>query len=303
MAVQNEIWVRYIMDRLYKDNAFLTKCFSDDQYVIGGRVVHIPQPGAAPTVVKNRSSFPGVAVQRTDTDILYSLDSYTTDPTHITNAEMQEITYDKIGSVFGDHAGYLVQTVADDLIIKWLTGLGSGSIIATSGAATAGSNWDPTLTGNRKAMISGDLKKAALKMNLQNIPKQNRFALLESNMLDQLTSDLTQTQYRDFSQYFDGTNNIVGKLYGFNIMERSAVAYSAVTTNAINPLGASLQATDQPVSFVWQQDAVARALGERKFFERKDDPLYYGDVYSALLRMGGRRRRANDAGIFAIMAQ
>jgi hypothetical protein len=303
MAVQTEIWVRYIMDRLFKDNAFLSKCFNDDQYVVGGRIVHIPQPGAAPTVVKNRSSYPGVAVQRTDNDITYTLDGYTTDPTHITNAEMQEITYDKIGSVFGDHAGFLVQTVADDLIIKWLTGLGSTGILATSGGATAASTWDPTLTGNRKAMVANDLKKASLKMNLQNIPKENRYALLESNMLDQLTSDLTQTQYRDFSQYFDATNNIVGKLYGFNIMERSSVAYAAVTTNAINPLGAALAATDQPTSLVWQQNAVARALGERRFFERKDDPLYYGDVYSALLRMGGRRRRSDDAGIFAIVAQ
>jgi hypothetical protein len=51
----------------------------------------------------------------------------------------------------------------------------------------------------------------------------------------------------------------------------------------------------------WQKDSVARALGEKKFFEKKDDPEYYGDVYSAMIRAGGRRRRADDAGVVAIV--
>lgn len=297
MAVQTEIWVRYIMNRLWKDNAFLANAFNDDQYVVGGRIVHIPQPGSKPTVVKNRSSFPGVTVQRTDSDITYTLDSYTTDPTQITAAEMAEITYDKIESVFGDHAGQLVETVADDLLIKWATGL--TNIVRTSGAAAAVQITGQT--GTRKVMTAKDLKKVANQMNLQNVPKQDRFVLLESNMLDQLTDDLTVTQYRDFSQYFDATNNVVGKLYGFNIMERSAVTISS-SADAINPLGAAVQATDNVVSLAWQKNSIARALGERKFFERKDDPLYYGDVYSALLRMGARRRRSDDAGVFLISA-
>jgi hypothetical protein len=51
----------------------------------------------------------------------------------------------------------------------------------------------------------------------------------------------------------------------------------------------------------WQKEAVARALGERKFFDKTDDPEYYGDVYSALLRAGGRRRRTGDEGVIAII--
>jgi hypothetical protein len=298
MGVQTEIWVKYIMDRLFKDNAFLANAYNDDQYVVGGRIVHIPQPGSKPTVVKNRSSYPAVTVQRTDTDITYTLDSYTTDPTQITAAEMAEITYDKIGSVFGDHAGFLAETVADDLLIKWATGL--ANIVRTSGADSA-LGLVAGQTGTRKVMLAKDLKNVAKQMNLQNVPKQDRFVLLESNMLDQLTDDLTQTQYRDFSQYFDATNNIVGKLYGFNIMERSNVTISS-SADAINPLGSATLSTDNVVSLAWQKNSVARALGERKFFERKDDPLFYGDVYSALLRMGGRRRRSDDAGIFLISA-
>lgn len=298
MAVQTEIWVRYIINRLWKDNQFLKHAFNDDQYVIGGKVVHIPNPGTKPTIVKNRSSFPATAVQRADADVTYVLDKYTSDPTHIEAADLMEITYPKIESVFGDHAGELVQTVADDIILKWMTGIAAPNIVRTSGA-----NVDVKVTGQtgqRKAMVHTDLKKAALRMNLANIPKDNRFALLESNMMDEFTDSLGITQEREFSKYYDAKEGILGRLYGFNIMDRSSVAI-ATAALAIEALGASVDATDQVASLCWQQDSVARALGQKKFFENKDDALYYGDMYSALLRAGGRRRRADAEGVVAII--
>ena len=298
MAVQTEIWVKYIMTRLWKDNSFLKFAFNDDQYVVGGKIVHIPQPGAKPTVVKNRTVFPAVTVKRTDTDITYTLDGYTTDPTHIEKAEMEEITYDKINSVFGDHAGQLVETIAEDMIIKWLTGLGAGNIVRTTGAAAAGKVTGQT--GNRKVMVHGDLKSAKLKLDLANVPKMDRYALLESNMMDELFTSLSDTQYRDFSQYADAKEGIVGRLYGFNIIDRSKVAIST-SALAIEALGAAIDATDHVVSMAWQKDAVTRAIGEKKFFENKDDAEFYGDVYSALVRAGGRRRRTGDEGIVAII--
>jgi hypothetical protein len=46
---------------------------------------------------------------------------------------------------------------------------------------------------------------------------------------------------------------------------------------------------------------VTRAIGERKLFQRMGDPLYYGDIYSTILRMGGVRRRGDNAGVVAIV--
>ena len=298
MAIQQEIWTKYITDRLWKENAFLDKSFNEDQYVVGGRIVHITQPGAKPTVVKNRSSFPAAAVRRTDTDINYVLDEYTTDPAHIQDAEKVELSYDKIASVFGDHAGQLVETVADDMIIKWMTGITSGSIVRTTGAAAAAKVAGQTTT--RKVFTHTDLKSAKLKLDLQNMSALDRFALLEANAADELFDSLSSTQYRDFSQYADAKTGIVGKLYGFDIMVRSTVAIAS-SADAINPLGASVLATDNVASLVWQKSAITRALGEKKFFEDKNNPLYFGDIYSSLIRMGGRRRRADDAGVIAII--
>lgn len=296
-GVEREIWVNYIIQRLWKDNQFLLHAYNDDQYVLAGKIVHIPQPGSKPTVVKNRSSFPATAVGRTDTDIMYMLDVYTTDPTHIQDAEKIEPSYDKIDSVFGDHAGALAETIADDMIIKWLTNIASGSKMLTSGAATAATA--PDATGNRKAFTIEDLRKSMKGMNKTNVPKNDRFALVSSESMDQLTSSLSATQYRDFSQHYDAAKGIVGKLYGFDIIERSSVAV-ANSSNVVKALGAAGATTDGEVTLLWQKDAVARALGETKFFENTDDPQFYGDVYSGLVRMGGRRRRSDDLGIIML---
>jgi hypothetical protein len=133
-----------------------------------------------------------------------------------------------------------------------------------------------------------------------DVPKVDRYALLESNAMDEFTDGLTVNQEKQFSEHYDAKEGVVGKLFGFTFLERTKVAMSTAAL-AIQPLGAAVGATDHVASLFWQKDSVARALGEKKFFEKKDDPEYYGDIYSALLRAGGRRRRADDAGVIAMI--
>jgi hypothetical protein len=121
-------------------------------------------------------------------------------------------------------------------------------------------------------------------------------------MLDQFTDSLSDTQSRQFSEYYNAKDGTIGRLYGFDILERSTVA-TAASTDAFKALGAAGAAGDNSVSIVWQKDCVARALGEVKFFEDINNPLYYGDLYSSLLRMGARRRRADNAGVAAFIQE
>jgi hypothetical protein len=46
---------------------------------------------------------------------------------------------------------------------------------------------------------------------------------------------------------------------------------------------------------------VERAIGTVNFFERIADPTYYGDIYSYLLRAGGRIRRNDSKGVAVIV--
>jgi P22 coat protein - gene protein 5 len=300
MAIQREIWQDHIEGNLFKNNEFLLASTDAGQYVLQGKVVHIPQAGAEANVVKNRSSLPATVVQRTDTDITYTLDEYTTDPILIPNAETFELSYNKRESVLGEYEASLRQTIADNLLIDWAPTAGLGTIVRTSGIATA-----TTLTGttgNRAKFTVNDLKNAQLQLNKQNIPMEGRYALMSADMFQQLTDDMSATQYRDFSAAFNVKDGVLGRLFGFDIMMRGGVVtYTNDGSPNVNPYGAVPNATDNDGVLCWQIGAVERALGQIAFFEKIGDPTYYGDVYSVSVRMGARQRRADAKGIIAVV--
>jgi len=299
MAIQKEIWEKDIVENLFKDNQFLNYAFNADMYVLQGKVVHIPQAGAVPTVVKNRSSLPATVTQRTDTDITYSIDELTTDPILIPNADTIELSYDKRQSVMAETYAAIREVAAENILRTWAPSA-AGSIIRTTGADVA-AHLDGS-TGYRKKMITADLKRAQLLMNRQNIPTTERYAMFSADMIDQLTDSLTDTQYRDFSKAYDEKAGVVGKLYGFNIMSRSStVSYLEGSPPTLVALGAAGAATHCDAAICWHKNSVERALGEVKFFENTQDPQYYGDIYSALVRIGGRKRRTDSKGVVAIV--
>jgi len=300
MAIQREIWQSHIEGNLFKNNEFLLASTDAGQYVLNGKVVHIPQSGETATVVKGRTEVPATVRQRTDTDVTYALDEYTTDPILIPSAETYELSYNKRESVLSEYEVALRECIAENLLVQWAPTGPEGIIIRTTGAETA-SHLDGT-TGNRKRFGVNDLKNAQLQMNKQNIPMEGRYALISADMFQQLTDDMSATQYRDFSAAYDVKNGVLGRLLGFNIMMRSAVlSYSNAITPVVNAYGAENEETDNDGVLCWQVSAVERALGQIDFFERIADPTYYGDVYSIALRMGGRKRRSDAKGIVAIV--
>lgn len=298
-----EHWAPYIIERFWKDNAFLRNAYDDSQFVVAGRIVHIPQPGAKPNVVKNRNSFPAAAVRRTDTDVLYSLDEYTTDPTHIPNIDKIHLSYNKQDSVLGDHMSVIDELVADDMLVKWAA---NAQVYTTTGAQIVNGNptslsVGPTTgqTGNRLAFTHRDLKNLMTQFNVNKVPKQDRYILIDDNMYDAFYDTLGETNAKDFSQVADAVNGVVGKLHGFNIMTRSSVL-AASNANVPNAVGAALGANDNLCSLAWHKNSVAFCIGNKMLFQDPNNPLYYGDIYSALLMAGGRVRRADSAGVYLV---
>lgn len=309
-AIPVEIFRTYIIEKLRKENPHLAHAFDESSFVLGGAVVHIPQAGASPNVVKNRNTFPATAVMRGDTMVTYALDVYSTDPVHVTWQEANEISYDKTDSVLNDHVATLVEEIGDNMIYNWIHGLKKSggtyvddiipatNIIATSGTATA-VNPEDGQTGTRNAFVAADLMKAQAFMNKQSVAKQNRFALIESYMYQQLMDSLSTNQMAAFQQTADLKNGIVGKLYGFNLMERSSVlAFAADGTPTIP--GQALDADSNLGVLCWQRDCVTKSVGDIKPFQSVDDPTYYGDIFSALVKFGGRARREDWKGVAVI---
>lgn len=310
--VPQEFWSTYIVEALRRSNPHLSACHDESASVLGGSVVYLPQAGAPPAVVKNRSVLPATPVQRADTAVMYGLDVYTTDPTLITWAESHEISYNKQDSVLGDHTAVLLETVGNDMLYNWCRGvkpavgggttvefLPTGSRIPTTGAAAAVNVHDGQ-TGTRKAFTYKDLTNAQALFNKQNVPAGDRYAMMESYMLQQLIDSLSGNQMAAFQQTADLKNGILGKLAGFTILERSAVLAFESDGDIVVP-GAALAATDNLACLVWHKNSVTKAMGDTVLFQDNGNPVYYGDIASGLVKVGGRCRRADWKGVAAIV--
>lgn len=308
MAIQVEIWQNDIQEEIFKDNTFLRKSFNADQYVIQGKIVHIPQSGGSGAVVKNRTSLPANVRKRSDTDVTYALDAFTTDPVLIPNAEQYELSYDKRNSVLGEDKAKLNETIAEEILYDWVnsplnsTALGAGAIFKTTGGAVAASS--ASATGNRKKATLTDLQtmKTYFQRNKRWFEgKMN--ALLTPQMEADLfpASDVVTATYMQNVSASERENGVIAKVQGWNIMTRSTVLVTSGAF-AIKAPGAAGQAGDNETSLFWYNDAVEVALGAVTAFESIKDPLFYGDIYSFEVRMGARARRADYAGI-AVLTQ
>lgn len=311
-AIQVEIWTQYIADNLFKGVEFLKNCFRADEYVLNGKVVHIPQAGAVPVVTKNRAALVGpvAVVQRTDVDVTYSIDEYTTAPSLIPDADKVELSYSKMDSLLGNHIGALNETIADNILIQWSPSL-IANIIKTAGTATAAHVTNATpATGTRSLFRASDLKAAKVRLDKQKVSQLGRYALMSSEMWSQLETDLAAISTRDYSRYVDAEKGVINKLYGFEIIVTPTMpTWSSTGTPVVQAFGYAGATTDCDGVLCYQKDCLELALGEIKFFDNPNDPTYYGDVYSALVRMGGRKRYSTthatvalrEAGVVAIV--
>uniref|UniRef100_UPI001AD7DF0C hypothetical protein n=1 Tax=Flavobacterium fluviatile TaxID=1862387 RepID=UPI001AD7DF0C len=230
----------------------------------------------------------------------------------VTVAESMEISYEKTDSVLADHTDTLAEAIGDELTFSWIKGfkpaVGGGTTveyipaarrIATTGADTAVNGVDGQ-TGSRKACTYKEFDIMQATFNKDNVPKQERYAMLESFMLKEFQNSLTGNQMAAFQATADLANGIVGKYAGFTILERSSVL--AIQANGTFRLpGEALGATDNLASIFWQKQSVTKALGDTKLFQDMDNPLYYGDIHSGLVKMGGRCRREDWKGIGIIV--
>jgi len=297
-GVQKEIWINDIVGNLFKANPHLNFAMNADAFVLSGKVVHIQNAGGKAAVKRNRTNFPATVTQRQDVDITFVLDEYTSDPIKISNAEQYEESPEKRASVMSEQSAGISELVGDWFYRYWSPTLAT-QIARTTGDAVEGHYG----TGNRKKVLVSDVKKMQKLMTKQGIPAEGRVACLDADMMDQFTDGLTLTQERDFSKYYDASTGVVGKLFGFVFLDARATVlrYSNASTPVPIDPDVAVAAADNGAGLFWHKDLVIRALGEKEFFEDLKNPEHYGDIYSALLRAGGRIKRNDGKGVFALV--
>ncbi|MDR7817086.1 hypothetical protein RIU47_03195 [Riemerella anatipestifer] len=310
MGLEKEIWKKTIEEKLLQDNSFLNHIsdVSEDN-IVNGKIVHIPQAGEPSKVVKNRTIFPAEVKRRNDGEVLYKIDEYTTDPVYISNAETVELSYDKRRSVLDRDVENLSEDVAEGMLMNMVVSpigdnktLPQKNILETTGVAT--SVLLEGATGNRKEWTLLDLQKMQNLMRTQKAWQEGQmFALLPANaILDIFPADsLVTATYMQMVTEEERRNGIIYKVQGFNILIRSSV-FTMTESKEFKGFGSVVNNSDSEAAIFWNKNMVEKAYGDIETFDRERDPQYYGDIYSFLVRMGGRAKRKNFEGV-AVLKQ
>lgn len=293
MALNKEIWEQSVVEGLFADNGFLGRAINHSAFA-DNHTVHVPNAGSAPEVTKNRAVFPASASGRTDYDLSYNLDEFTTAPIHIKNAEEVELSYDKRQSILGATQAALKEAVAADILKKWVP---SGyTFVQTTGDSVA--HHLDSQTGNRKKVTVADIVAVKKQMDKDNIPQEGRCFMLDYEMYAELLDALSAAQSNAFLASADTQRGIVGRLFGFDFYMRSQVLRC---TSAGSALQTTPTATDQAAGIAWSDKAVSVAQGQTEIFESENDPTYYGDIVSALVRAGGSYMRYDKKGVVLLV--
>ncbi|HAT3998563.1 TPA: hypothetical protein I9Y90_000045 [Elizabethkingia anophelis] len=309
MPLEREIWEGTVQEKLVEDNSWL-QAVSDveDSSIVNGRIVHIPQAGAPSKVEKNRQTLPAQVKQRKDAEVLYVIDEYTTDPIHISNADTKELSYDKRRSILDQDVENLSEEVAEGMLTNFVVSpigdnkeLPKDHILFTTGdlvdASADGS------TGKRKAESLNDLQTMRVFFKRKKAWTENQmFCLLSAAAEARLfpaNSMLTATYMAAVTEE-ERRSGVMYKVQGWKIFSRSSV-YTLSPDKTFKAFGGIGEATDCEGSLFWNKTKVEKAFGTMETFDRERDPQYYGDIYSFLVRMGGRAKRADYAGVGVLM--
>jgi hypothetical protein len=298
MALNISIWQTTLVENFYPDNGFASKSVDDSTYVKAKKVI-IPNAGAPSKVQKNRTVKPATVNQRTDNDLEYVIDELTTDPIYIPNIDTVELSYDKRTSIISNDREQLRNAAEENILERWGLGVPQANVLFTTGTTERDAHTSETATGKRKCITKADLLKIMTRMDADNVPKEGRHILLDAYMYADLLENLSESDKWMFQNSADVQRGIVGKLWGLNVMTRSQVL-RVKTDKSLLGWDQEAVAGEMAAALAWHDKSVSRAMGEVKMFDSTNNPLYYGDIYSFLLRTGGSVRRYDKKGIYLL---
>ncbi len=298
MALNISIWQTTLVENFYPDNGFASKSVDDSTFVNAHKVI-IPNAGAPSKVQKNRTVKPATVDQRTDNALEYEIDELTTDPIYIPHIDTVELSYDKRTSIISNDRAQLQNAAHENLLERWGKGVPASNVLLTTGTTERDAHTSETATGKRKRITKNDLLAIMTRMDADNVPEEGRYLLLDAHMYADLLADLSESDKWMFQNSADVQRGVLGNLWGLNIMKRSKVL-RVKNDKALLPWGEDAVAGELAAALAWHDKSVSRALGEVKMFDSTNNPMYYGDIYSFLLRTGGSVRRYDKKGIYLL---
>lgn len=305
MALQKEIWIADIQEQLFQPNPFMNRATDHSQFV-NFKTVHVPQAGGNQAIKKNRNTLPAAINQRTDSELTYSLNEYTSDPILLQNIEELQISYSKRQSVLANTISTLSEAVANQSLYAWSPSV-AGRIVRTTGSASS-TALASGATGTRKAITIDDI--LALKAKLDNdkgVPQDGRILLVPSDIYNTQLLAITEVKQAQMWGSANLPSGVVQRFLGFEIMLRpNVLVYDNTGTPVIKSISDDGTVTTSATSdnlgmLAYHPRFVAHALGEIKAFSDEDKPEYYGSIFSSLVMHGASKLRTDQVGVAALI--
>lgn len=306
MSVQVALWRQGIETRFYDTNEHLLASTDVSSEVLRGAVIYIPQSGFRSKAKRNRATLPATIVRRTDTSVVYELDSFTSDPMAVSDMEQAEISYDKMQSMIAENGGDMFELAGLAILESWAKHLPvtadrmidtSLQYIRVDGLPVDISRKIEALDGNFKRACSNDFLKAQAIMNRQKVDKSNRFFIGTTEMIHDLKTDPEIKSA--FNAIVDYKSGEFPRYAGFAIIERSDVIRLRANGLILPPDidDDELSPLDTIAGLFIQKSCVEHGLGDRGIYHNPSDVQFYGQTMSMMVRGGGRHRRSTHEGV------
>jgi len=285
------------MTAFYNTNSFLVASTDVSSEVLVGKIVHIPQSGGSSGAKRNRVQVPATAVLRTDTEVVYVLDHYTSNPMAVTAMEQAELSYQKMQSMIKENGEQMLDLAGGGILEAWAKNVPNNTQFRLSTSGVAGNPYFG-LTGNRKKVAAADLRLAASVMSQQKVSLDGRYFIATPEMIRDLKDDSDIKNV--FYQVADYKTGSLPQYAGFTIIERADTIRLKANGEVRAADDVEALNTDTFGGLFLQKECVEHALGEKMLFHNPSDPLYFGETMSMLIRAGGRARRIDNKGVLML---
>jgi hypothetical protein len=266
-GVNQEIWIEALKENFYSNYPWLDGVVDWSEWV-ENNTINFAAVGTNPVILKNNSSWPIVAAQRTDTALTVVLDTYDSTTSRVRNVEAIEAAYNKLQSVVKQHKQSLLQEMSTEAIWNY------GPATAAAGAVA--------VTGANRGVVIGAQSSVAATMQLDDIlgvkerwdalefPADGRVLVLSPYHERDLRKQ-DSALFKSFTNEKKGTSGgYLGSIYGFDMYTVGNVPLYTKSTLAKKAYGAGADNTNDCVASVaFNQNEVMKALGDMEMFHRE----------------------------------
>jgi len=259
-TLNKQVWISQIMEKFYPEASFLNYAKDMTEHVDNDKI-NLADCGFDPDVYINNTTYPIPIVQRTDTPLSLELDLYETENTLVRSPEAVELAYDKLESVIYGHRNVLKAKAGEKAAHAYApnTNTANTPILVTTGADNG---------EGYKRLMPEDILRLKKKYDLQDIPFENRYLVLDPNHIE----DLILYDLKSFKDITDFVNGKPNRFAGFNILQYTKTPKYNVSTLTKLPWGAVADSNTTFGSFSFSSEEVMKADGSVNMYERQNDP-------------------------------